>query len=71
MSFASLIVRRVTGTLKLSSPRTKLNRKLRDTNIADLQDPRFTKDQFAKLAAKSTRGEHPAAQISEDLGSRR
>jgi hypothetical protein len=60
MSFASLIVKRVTGSLKLGSPRTKLKGKLRDTKIADLQNPRFTRDQFEKLKTKSTGAEQSA-----------
>lgn len=71
MSFASLIVKRVTGSLKLGSPRTKLKGKLRDTKIADLQDPRFTKDQFEKLMAKPMETERSAGQIAEDPRFRR
>ena len=64
MSFVSRIVRKVTGSLKSGSPRTNLNDKLRDTNIADLRNPRFTKDQFQNLMAKSTGAEHSAGQTS-------
>jgi hypothetical protein len=71
MSFASRIVRKVTGSLKLSSPPTKLNGKLRDTNIADLRDPRFTRDQFEKLKAKSTGTEHSAGHTAGEPRFRR
>jgi len=55
----------------LGSPRTKLKGKLRDTKIADLQDPRFTKDQFEKLMAKPMETERSAGQIAEDPRFRR
>jgi hypothetical protein len=77
MSFASFIVRKVTGSLKFGTPRTKLedpwheDGKLRDTNIAVLHNPRFTKEQFEKLTAKSTAAEHSAGQIAGDLRFRR
>jgi len=64
MSFASLLVRRVTGSLKLGSRRTKLDGKLHDTNIVDLHDPRYTKDQFEKLMARSNGADHSAGQIA-------
>jgi hypothetical protein len=71
MSFASVMVKKVTGSLKLGSSRTTLNGKLRDTNIADMQDPRFTKDQFEKLRAKPTETERSEGQITEDPRFRR
>lgn len=71
MSFASFIVKRVTRSHKLGSSRTTLNGKLRDTIIADLQDPRFTKDQFEKLMAKPMSAAHSAGQIAGDLRFRR
>ena len=76
MSFASLIVR-VTGSLKLGSRRTKLNYpsredgKRRDTNIADLHDPRFTRDQFERLMAKPMETECSAGRIAIDPRFRR
>ena len=53
MSLTLFIVKTVTATLKFGSQRPKLDGKLRDTNIAHSQDPRFTKDQFEKVMAKS------------------
>lgn len=66
MSFASRILSRVTGSLKLGSPGNKLNDRLRDPNIADLRDPRFTKEQSQKLMSKSTGAEHSAGRIAGD-----
>jgi len=77
MSFASFIVRRVTGSLKfgprLAKPKDRSHEgdKLRDTNIVDLRDPRFTRDQFEKLMTKSKGAEHPAGQIAGDPRFRR
>jgi len=71
MSLASLIVKRVSGSLKLASRRTNLNDKLRDTNTVDLQDPRFTKEQFAKLTAKPTGAEYSADRLAGDPRFRR
>jgi hypothetical protein len=77
MSFVSRIVRKVTGSLMSGSRRTNLkypsheDGKLRNTNIADLRNPRFTKDQFQNLMAKSTGAEHSAGQIAEDPRFRR
>ena len=34
--------------------------KLRHTNITNLQDPRFTKDQWDKLKAEAASAKHPA-----------
>ena len=64
MSFASRILRRVIGSLKLGSPRTNFNDKLRNAKTADLRSPRFTKDQFQNLMAKSTGAVHSAGQTS-------
>ena len=58
MSLVSVIARTVTRRLKLGSRPTEPayqpneNVKLRHTNIANLRDPRFTKDQWDKLMAK-------------------
>lgn len=71
MSFASRIITRVTGSLKLGSPPVKLNGKLRAPNIADLQDPRFTKDQFEKLKAKSAGAGHSTGQTAGEPRFRR
>jgi hypothetical protein len=72
MSFASFIVRRVTGSLKFGLRRTKLqypsheDGKLRDNKTAVLPNPRFTKDQFEKLMAKPMSAEHSAGQLAGD-----
>ena len=77
MSFASFIVRKVTGSLKFGTRRIKLedpsheDGKLRDSSIAVLHNPRFTKEQFEKLTAKSTGVEHSAGQVDGDSRVRR
>ena len=66
MSFISAIARTVTRSLKLGSrptePDCQPNErvKLRYTNITNLQDPRFTKDQWDKLMAKAANAKHLA-----------
>jgi hypothetical protein len=58
MSLISVMARTVTRNLKFGSrptePDSQPNEyvKLRQTNIRNLQDPRFTKDQWYKLMAK-------------------
>ncbi len=77
MSFASLIVRRFTGILKLGSQRANLKYpsheegKLRGANISDLRDPRFTRDQLEKLTTQSTDAEHSAGRIAGESRFRR
>jgi hypothetical protein len=64
MSLASIIARTVTKSLRFGSrptePHYQPNKhvKLRQTNITNLQDPRFTKDQWDKLMAKAASAEH-------------
>jgi hypothetical protein len=59
MSLASAIARTVTRSFKLGSRPTEPDDqrndcvKLRHANITNLQDPRFTKDQWDKLMAKA------------------
>ena len=59
MSLISVIARTVTRSFKLGSrpiePNYQPNEyvKLRHTNITNLQDPRFTKDQWDNLMAKA------------------
>ena len=66
MSLASVIARTVTRSLKLGSRPTEPDYqpneyvKLRHTNVTNLQDPRFTKDQWSKLMAKAASAKHPA-----------
>ena len=61
MSFISAIARTVTRSHKLGprpiEPNYQLTEyvKLRHTNITNLQDPRFTKDQWDNLMAKAAR----------------
>lgn len=77
MSFASLMVKRVTESLKLGSQRAKLKYpsheegKLRGANISDLRDPRFTRDQLEKLMTQSTSAEHSAGWIAGESRFRR
>ena len=60
MSFISAIARTVTRSHKVNSrpiePNYQPNEcvKLRNANITNLQDPRFTKDQWENLRAKAT-----------------
>ena len=63
MSFTRVIVRTVTGSLKQVTGRInpKQGVKLRDTKIAVLQDPRFTKDQLENLRAQAGSTKHPAS----------
>jgi hypothetical protein len=66
MSLVSVIARTVTRSLKLGSrptePDSQPNEyvKLRHTNATNLQDPRFTKDQWDKLMAKAASAKHLA-----------
>ena len=66
MSLVSVIARTVTRSLKLGSRPTEPDYqpneyvKLRHTNITNLQDPRFTKDQWGKLTAEAARAKLPA-----------
>jgi hypothetical protein len=66
MSLVSVIVRTVTRSFKLDSrpiePNYQPNEyvKLRHTNIRYLQNPRFTKDQWAQLMAKAASARHLA-----------
>jgi hypothetical protein len=66
MSLVSVIARTVTRSLKFGSrpkePDYQPNKyvKLRLTNITNLQDPRFTKDQWNKLMAKAASAKHLA-----------
>jgi hypothetical protein len=66
MSLVSVIARTVTRSLKLGSrpsePDHQTNEyaKLRHTNMSNLQDPRFTKDQWDKLMAKAASAKHLA-----------
>jgi hypothetical protein len=64
MSFISAIARTVTRSFKLGSRPTEPDYqsneyvKLRHTNITNLQDPRFTKDQWDNLMAKAASANH-------------
>jgi hypothetical protein len=62
MSFTTVIVRTVTGSLKLIAwhikPRQEI--KLRERKTADLRDPRFTKEQLEKLRAEAGSTKRPA-----------
>jgi len=66
MSLVSVIARTVTRSLKLGSRPTEPDYqpneyvKLRHTNVTNLQDPRFTKDQWAKLMGEAASTKHPA-----------
>lgn len=59
MSFISAIARTVTRSLKLGSRPTEPDYrpnervKLRHANITNLQNPRFTKDQWDQLMSKA------------------
>lgn len=61
MSFTTGIVKTVTGSLKLVASRIKLKQdvKVSETRIADLRDPRFTKDQFENLGARTPNVQGP------------
>ena len=52
----------MTGSLKLVALRIKLKQdvKVSKTKIADLRDPRFTKDQFENLSARTPNMQGPA-----------
>ena len=69
MSFISAIARAVTRSLKLGSRPTEPDYqpnervKLRHTNITNLQDPRFTKDQWDQLMSKAV-----SAKASSQVG---
>ena len=66
MSLVSVIARTVTRSLKLVSRPTEPNYqpneyvKLRHTNITNLQNPRFTKDQWDKLMSEAASAKHLA-----------
>jgi hypothetical protein len=62
MSFTTGIVKTVTGSLKLVALRIKFKHdvKVSKTKIADLRDPRFTKDQFENLSARTPNMQGPA-----------
>ncbi len=66
MSLVSVMARTVTRSLKLGSratePEYQPNEyvKLRHTKITNLQDPRFTKDQWDKLMARAASAKHLA-----------
>jgi hypothetical protein len=66
MSLVSIIARTVTRSLKLGSRPTEPDYrpneyvKLRHTNITNLQNPRFTKDQWDNLMAKAASANHLA-----------
>jgi len=65
MSLMSVIARKVTGSLKLGSRPTEPDYqpnefvKLRRTSITNLQNPRFTRDQWDNLMANAASAKHP------------
>lgn len=63
MSFATVVVRTVTGSLKLVASRINPKRdvKLSETKSAVLQNPRFTKEQLENLRAQAGSTDHPAS----------
>jgi hypothetical protein len=66
MSLVLAIARAVTRSLKLGSRPTEPDYqpneyvKLRHTNVTNLQDPRFTTDQWGKLMREAASAKHPA-----------
>lgn len=63
MSFTTGIVKTVTGSLRLVALRIKFKQdvKVSETKIAELRDPRFTKDQFENLSVRT-----PNVQVQPD-----